>query len=673
LNHRGGFDVIVANPPWEIFKPHDKEFFTVDKHKVTVHDFEKERSRLLKDDPDLRDAWLAYLSAYPYQSEYFRSAPIFKNQSSVVNGKRVGSDTNLYKLFVEQSYNLLLDGGRCGIITPGGIYSDLGAKGLRELLLCEGKIDSLFGLTNERYVFEGVEHRLKFCILVFERSGKTESFRAAFRINPREAVAPDKVDEFLNSGKAHLNLTTDLIRRLSPDSLSIMEFKIETDVRIAERMLRFPLLGQQVSGSWNVQLTNELHMTGDSDLYSTKPNKAALPLYEGKMINQFTSNFGQPRYWVLRKEGRRRILGNVPDLGQLIDSDLHRLCFRSVASNTNERTMIATVMPPCFFGNSLTAVRLLDVNGNPVLTAPVQAFLCAVWNSFAFDYLLRARVATNLNFFYIYQLPVPRLAEKDPLFSSIVFRTARLICTTPEFDDLAVQLGLQSHKDGAAGADERAQLRAELDGIVANLYGLTEDEFSHILSTFPVVGKDIKNAALAAFRDYAPKTVDQQIAALIAAGESATVEFKSSVRWDVRESRLNEPLKFSVIKTVAAFLNSNGGTLLIGVDDDRKILGLQGDYSAFKKADSQDAFENWLTTQLLDQFGKPAARLFSIHFHEIGRQQICRIIAEPSPVPVFVNEKDGKSEQLYIRTGNSSRALTTREVLEYSRHRWPHT
>jgi hypothetical protein len=391
------------------------------------------------------------------------------------------------------------------------------------------------------------------------------------------------------------------------------------------------------------------------------------------MINQFITNFGQPRYWVPRKDGRRRILGSASDSGQLIDSDLYRLCFRSVARNTDERTMIATILPPCFYGHSLSAVRVLDANGNRILPAPVQAFLCAVWNSFALDYLLRARVAANLSFYYIYQLPVPRLPEKDPLFNSIVSRVARLICTTQEFDDLAVQLGLQSHKDGAATADERAQLRAELDGIIANLYGLTEDEFIHILSTFPVVGKDIKDAALAAFRDSAPKTVDQQIAALIGAGESATVEFKSSVRWDVRENRLNDSLKYSVVKTVAAFLNSTGGSLLIGVDDERKVLGLQGDYSAFKKADSQDAFENWLTTQLLDQFGKPAARLFSIHFHEIGGQQICRIVAEPSPAPVFVNEKDGKPEQLYIRTGNSSRALTTREVLEYSRHRWPQT
>src|SRR5439155_10516805 len=124
----------------------------------------------------------------------------------------------------------------------------------------------------------------------------------------------------------------------------------------------------------------------------------------------------------------------------------------------------------------------------------------------------------------------------------------------------ARQLGLAGHGEGATDPTERAQLRAELDGIIANLYGFTEEEFAYILTTFPVVKKETKDAALAAFRFFAPKTVDQQVAALIAAGESATVEFKSSVRWDMKENRLNEPLKFSVLKTIASFLNTSGGT-----------------------------------------------------------------------------------------------------------------
>src|ERR1039458_200295 len=267
---RRGFDVIVTNPPWEAFKPNSKEFFEqysdlVSKNNMTIHDFEAEQSKLLENSA-IRKAWIEYLSGYPHQAAYFRSAANFKNQTSEVNGKKVGTDTNFYKLFVEQSYNLLRNGGRCGIITPGGVYADLGAKRLREMLLFECKVDSLFGLTNERYIFEGVEHRQNFCILVFQKSGSTESFRAAFRINTREAISRDELDEFLNSGKADLKLTTDLIRRLSPDSLSIMEFKNEMDVRIAEKMVRFPLLGEQVPGAWAVRLTSEFHMTGDSDI-----------------------------------------------------------------------------------------------------------------------------------------------------------------------------------------------------------------------------------------------------------------------------------------------------------------------------------------------------------------------------------------------------------------------
>ncbi|MDO9543339.1 MAG: hypothetical protein Q7J98_13610 [Kiritimatiellia bacterium] len=103
--------------------------------------------------------------------------------------------------------------------------------------------------------------------------------------------------------------------------------------------------------------------------------------------------------------------------------------------------------------------------------------------------------------FYIYQLPVPRLTEKDAAFWPIVKRAARLICTTPEFDDLAKEIGLKSHKDGATDPVERAKLRAELDGLIAHLYGLTEDEFAHILKTFPLVPDPVKITAHNAFRN----------------------------------------------------------------------------------------------------------------------------------------------------------------------------
>jgi hypothetical protein len=85
-------------------------------------------------------------------------------------------------------------------------------------------------------------------------------------------------------------------------------------------------------------------------------------------------------------------------------------------------------------------------------------------------------------------------------FAPIVERAARLICTTPEFDALAKQVGLKSHKDGVTDPTQRAQLRAQLDALIAHLYGLTEQEFAHILTTFPLVPQETKDAALAEFR-----------------------------------------------------------------------------------------------------------------------------------------------------------------------------
>ena len=173
-----------------------------------------------------------------------------------------------------------------------------------------------------------------------------------------------------------------------------------------------------------------------------------------------------------------------------------RLGVRAVSGSVNERTLVATVLPPgVFCGNSLLVAKHGCLKGDDMLA------IVAMLNSFIMDSFLRQRVSQNINMFYLYQLPVPRLTEKDAAFRPIVDRAARLICTTPEFDDLAKEVGLKSHKHGATDSAERAKLRAELDGLIAHLYGLTEEEFAYILTTFPLVPDDIKIAAHNAFRN----------------------------------------------------------------------------------------------------------------------------------------------------------------------------
>jgi hypothetical protein len=318
--------------------------------------------------------------------------------------------------------------------------------------------------------------------------------------------------------------------------------------------------------------------------------------------------------------------------------------------------------------------------------------LQGVVNSMTVDFYARLMVSANINMFYIYQLPVPRLTEKDPAFAPIVSRAAKLICTTPEFDDLAREVGLEpnavaavydrrtsptapnppdAHRAplqfGVTDPAARATLRAELDGLVAHLYGLTEDEFAYILTTFPLVAQPVKDAALEAFRTFQPKPGDPEIAALLAAGESARVEFKSSARWDLRENKKNPVLEQVILKTVAAFLNTDGGTLLLGVSDEGAVLGLEHDYQTLQKKNA-DGYELFLTELLLGHYGKDCSPCVRITFHSLDSKEVCRLIAQPAPRPVWV--KEGAEEHLYIRSGNSTRRLSTREALDYCKTRW---
>ena len=492
---RGGFDIILGNPPWEIFKPQAKEFFAeysdiVTKNKMDIKTFEKEQKQLLEN-PEVATAWLKYQSQYPHVSLYFRSAEQYLNQISVVNGKKQGTDINLYKLFVEQCVNLLSKNGECGLVIPSGIYTDLGTKQLREMLFSQTKITGLFCFENRKAIFEGVDSRFKFVVLTFENGNQTLSFPAKFM---RHDVGE------LRSFPDHdcIHISVDLIKQLSPDSISVMEFKSDLDIVIAEKMSQFPLLGEEIQDKCNLKLTNEFHMTNDSHLFKTEPAKGRLPLFTGKMFHHFSLTNEKPIYWIQEEEGRKDLLHGQEDKIQKLDYEGYRWVHRRIASNTNERTLITTITPKNVFTEvNSTTLKVVQTG----ISNQEMLFLCAFCNSFVLDWMLRQKVTTTLNMFYIYQLPVPRLTEKDPYFQEIVERAAKLICTTAEYDELAKEVGLGSHENGITDERERGKIRAELDGIIAHLYGLTEGEFSHILSTFPIVAETVKDAALNAYRD----------------------------------------------------------------------------------------------------------------------------------------------------------------------------
>jgi hypothetical protein len=506
IAERGGFDAIIANPPWEVFKPNAKEFFArysdlVIKKKMDIKIFEKQKEELLKD-LEIEKAWIEYKSEFPYVSSYFRSAEQYKNQISIVNGKKAGTDINLYKLFLELCFNLLKPSGYCGIIIPTLFYSGLGTKQLRKMVFSESRLDTVLGLSNERFIFEGVDHRFKFCLVTFKKGKSTDKFDTCFRIDPREAVRLNELEGFLGDKTNRVSISVQSIYDLYPETLSLLEFKSQEEYQLASRLSNIPAFQDKNSIFRDIQFCRELAPSSAPELFHEDKKPHFLKLFEGRMIHQFNHLFSNTsRYWISESDARALILGRKLDVAQKLDYQCYRLGFRKVASNTNERTMIATVIPPSPCIENLQTVKVVDESGNKIINNKVMIVLCAIWNSFTYDYVLRLKVAANINFFFVYNTPIPHITKSDRPFQKIVERAAKLICTTPEFDDLAAEVGLGSHTNGITDEVQRAQLRAELDGIIAHLYHLTETEFAHILQTFPIVPEATKIMALNAYRD----------------------------------------------------------------------------------------------------------------------------------------------------------------------------
>ena len=160
----------------------------------------------------------------------------------------------------------------------------------------------------------------------------------------------------------------------------------------------------------------------------------------------------------------------------------------------------------------------------------------------------------------------------------------------------------------------------------------------------------------------------KDIKILIAQGEGPMVEFKSSFRWDIKQAKKNQALSFAVLKTIAGFMNSNGGTLLIGVTNGGKILGLGKDYQSLRK-ENRDGFEQAVITAVSVNLGADLCQRIMIVFHSIDGLDICRVIVMQSSRPVYI-EHSG-NQKFYARTGGGTREMNIKEAVEFIAARWP--
>jgi len=352
---------------------------------------------------------------------------------------RTGSDTtagnlDLFRLFAERNMDLVAADGAIGVLMPSAFHANEGTTAIRRLYLQETTLRWLLSFENRRRIFD-IDSRFKFDLIVAHRPGRTHAIPCGFYL--------DRIEDAADPAKI-MTYPTEFLTQTGGTPL---ELRGTIDLRIAETMFtQADRLGPWCAAR-HIRFGNDLHMTADAHCF--QPAGAAdLVLHEGKTFHQYTDTWGSPpRYSVASSE---------------MKSDAHRhrrLVFRDIARSNDERTMIACVAPPgTAFGHTATVERTPSARS---LTDAMT--LCALFNSFPFDWLVRQKTATHLSLYLLEPLPVPDLT------GTFLARGA---------GDLSVSR--------ANDCDTTSQwlLRAQIDAEIGRRYGLSRDQYEHVLASF---------------------------------------------------------------------------------------------------------------------------------------------------------------------------------------------
>lgn len=171
--------------------------------------------------------------------------------------------------------------------------------------------------------------------------------------------------------------------------------------------------------------------------------------------------------------------------------------------------------------------------------------------------------------------------------------------------------------------------------------------------------------------DDRPFSPSASVEDLIEAGESQTIEFKSTARWSVRAGQLDRKLEHVIVKTVCALLNAEGGALLIGVEDNGNVLGLDSDWKTLGPRGTRDGYELWLRQLLDTNLSQQTAGVVRIRYESVDGKEVCAISVAASGKPVFAKPDGGRTAtEFWVRIGNASKQLHGDDMVNYQTRHW---
>lgn len=485
---RGGFDVVLGNPPWERLKFDEKEFFATRSTEIASAPNKAARERMIKalaeEDPDLLRAFEGAKRRAEGESHFVRDSGRYP-----LCGR---GDINTYSIFAELNRSIIAPSGQVGCIVPTGIATDDTTKYFFQDLIGRRSLVSLYDFENREVIFPAVHRSVKFCLLTLSGTQRPVDGDAEFVFFATQI-------EHLGDGKRQFTLTSDDISLLNPNTLTCPTFRTARDAQIAKEVYgRSPILVREQAGPdeteqnpWGFMPRRlfDLNKVADLKQFQESPEGLGDPVphygmgqfhqfdhrfatYQGEERGPFgdhrSANPAAPRAWVERAEVQRRIAD--------VWTQDWCLAWRDYARNTDERTCIAAILPLAAtdFGVRLTNLQKWERS--------VQ--LLAVMSSYVFDYCLRLKLGgSHVSDYIMRQIPVPEPgSELDGVKDLVIELTYTASDLTAFAHDMGYGLEPFRWDDG-----RRFLLRSELDARMFHIYGIERDDVDYIMDTFPIV------------------------------------------------------------------------------------------------------------------------------------------------------------------------------------------
>lgn len=453
-----GFDAVIGNPPWEKVKLSRHEFLkssgTKRHYGAQIHGLDEERFAQQRD--EIANYSRRLLARYP----------------DLGNG-----EPDLYIAFTDLFFELCKGQGVVAALIPGGLIRSQGTQAMRQKIFDASQSVSL-SIIDNRARFFAIDTRFKFLAVALTKVGSEKSKREPISLL-HERGTPTGLE---TTGSATIGRAALAAVR---DDLSLPEVRSVAEWKLFSKIAEAGVSWEEPGCGWTPKFCREVDMTKERPKFLGRATPGALPLVEGRMVQAHrfgvkghVSGTGRSALWEAFPIGGSRLSpqfwirpSDMPRANQH-RADVLRVGFCDIAGQTNERSLMASLIPAgVVCGNKVPTILFPDDPSEERLLVWVS-----IANSFAFDWMLRRVLTTTVNYFLLQSVPMPKLAKEGLPWKKLV-SAARELRTLD-----------------CAGAtretyERMAQLRGEIDAEVAVAYGLDLKDMELVLKDFPILDR----------------------------------------------------------------------------------------------------------------------------------------------------------------------------------------